>query len=114
MRRVLSLPAIAACLLLALSAAAQTTVPFATLNGGVGVYYNDNGQGEFDDNVAYFKAQFSLANANGALLNFDSTPLPGTGGALSWADLFQAVPDQFGFDLVLEAPTSDGSVPPRP
>ncbi len=102
---------VAVGLLVAAPAAAQTTVPFATLSGGVGVYYNDNGQGEFDDNIAFFKAQFSLTNPNGAVLNFDPTPLPGTGGALSWEGLFQAVPDQFGFDLVLEAPTSDGSVP---
>ena len=103
--------AAAAALLVGLPAAGQTTVPFATLTGGVGVHYNDNGQGEFDDNIAYFKARFSLANPNGALLLFDGTPLPGTGGALSWAGLFEAVPGQFGFDLVLEAPTSDGSVP---
>lgn len=87
------------------------TVPFATATGGIAIYYNNNGGGENPLNQAYARAQFSQANANGAELNFDSTPLPGTGGALSWYNIFQVVPNQFGLDLVLTAPTTDGSVP---
>ena len=93
------------------SARAQTTVPFATVSGVIAVHYNDNGGGENPANQAYLRAQFSETNTNGGVLNFDSTPLPG-GGGLSWYLLFQAVPDQFGFDMVLETPTADGSNPP--
>ncbi len=75
------------------------------------MHYNDNGGGENPANQAYLRAQFSETNTNGGVLNFDSTPLPG-GGGLSWYLLFQAVPDQFGFDMVLETPTADGSNPP--
>ncbi len=78
--------------------------------GGVAIHYNATG-GEVPSNQAYFRAQFSLSNSNGAEFNFSATPLPGTGGALSFHSLFQAVPNQFGVDLVLQAPTSDLSVP---
>lgn len=104
---------VAAALLLSLAppAQAQVTIPLATATGGAAVYYNDNGVGEVATNAAYVRAQFSLTNTNGAVLDFDSTPLPGTGGALSFFDLFQASPGQFGADLIAEAPTSDGTVP---
>lgn len=92
------------------------TVPLATGEGGIAVYYNATG-GETPSNVSYFRAQFSATNANGSELNFLADPIPGSDPpgpqpALSWYALFQAVPDQFGFDLVLPStPTSDGSVP---
>src|SRR5262245_46244601 len=86
---------------------ATTTVPLGTASGGIGVYYNDNGGGENALNAAYVRAQFSYANTNGSEFNFDSTPLAGTGGAVSFYSLFQAVPNQFGLDLVLKAPTFD-------
>ena len=89
---------------------AVTTVPLGKANGVVGIYYNDNGGGEVPANQAYIRAQFSDTNSNGAVFNFDTTPLPGTGGAISFATLFQAVPNQFGLDLVLKSATSDGSV----
>ena len=85
-------------------------VPLGTQQGGAAVYYNDNGNGERPSNVAYVRAQFSATNTNGAVTNFDTTPLAGSGG-ISFFDLFQVVPDQFGLDLVLRAPTSDGTVP---
>ena len=89
---------------------ADPGLPYAMVEGGVGVYYNDNGGGENPLNQAYLKAQFSYGNDNGALLNFSSVPL--TGIPFSWYDLYQAVPDQFGLDFVLPAPTNDGSVIP--
>ena len=92
------------------SAAAVTTVPLGKANGVVGIYYNNNGNGELPTNQAYIRAQFSDTNTNGLVFNFDTTPLPGTGGAISWASLFQVVPNQFGLDLVLKSASSDGSV----
>ena len=91
-------------------AATPTTIPLGTATGGVAIYYNNNGMGEQPSNQAYLRAQFSQMNTNGAEFNFDSTPLPGTNGTTSFFDLFQAVPNQFGVDLVLKAPTFDGSV----
>src|SRR5262244_2191132 len=85
------------------------TIPFGAGNGGVAVYYNNNGGGENPANIAWLQAQFSVSNINGAEYNFDATPLPGTGGLLSWYNIFQAVPNQYGFDLVLPAPTNDNS-----
>jgi len=90
-------------------ARAQVTVPLATATGGIAVHYNDNGGGEVPTNGAYLRAQFDATNTNGALLNFDSTPLPGVG--VSFYDIFQAVPDQFGMDLIAESPTADGTTP---
>ncbi|HVO26415.1 MAG TPA: NosD domain-containing protein [Candidatus Margulisiibacteriota bacterium] len=87
------------------------TIPFGTATGGVAIYYNNNGGGEHPTNQAYARAQFSQANTNGAAFAFDSTPIPGSGG-LTWQLLFGgAVPSQFGLDVVLPAPTYDGSVP---
>ncbi len=91
--------------------AAITTVHLGDANGVVGIYYNSTG-GEVPTNQAYLRAQFSPTNTNGSLFNFDSTPLPGTGGALSWFGLFQSVPNQFGLDLIVKAPTANGSVVP--
>ncbi len=96
--------------LVSVAPAGATTVPLGTSSGGIAVYYNDNLIGENPANQAYFRAQFGLGNTNGAEFNFDSTPLPGTGGLVSWYGVFQAVPDQFGFDAVLQAPTYDASV----
>jgi Thrombospondin type 3 repeat len=92
------------------SAAPPVTIPLGKANGVVGIYYNDNGNGELPTNQAYIRAQFSDTNTNGLVFNFDTTPLPGTGGAISWASLFQVVPNQFGLDLVLKSASSDGSV----
>jgi hypothetical protein len=102
-----------ACLGLVLGAplARAVTIPLGTASGGAGVYYNDNAGGENPANVAYLRAHFSYANTNGSEFNFDTTPLPGTNGMLSWFDIFQSVPDQFGLDIVLEAPTSDATNP---
>jgi hypothetical protein len=102
---------LAAALLLALSArpAAAVTVPLGVANGGVGIYYNNNGNGENPANQAYAHAQFSLSNTNGSEFNFDTADLPGTGGT-SWFDIFQSVPNQFGLDVILTAPTNDNTV----
>src|SRR5262245_22808740 len=101
---------VAAMIFTANAAAAITTVPLGAASGGVAVHYNVLG-GEVPTNQAYFRAQFSVTNTNGAEFNFDNTPLPGTGGAVSWYNIFQAVPNQFGVDLIVEAPTSDNSNP---
>ncbi len=78
---------------------------------GIAVYYNDNGLGENGDtNVAYFRAQTSYGNTNGAPFTFDTAALTGF-GPLTWAGLFgQSAPTQFGLDFVLPAPTYDFSV----
>ncbi len=88
---------------------AEPGILLGIVEGGVAIYYNDNGGGENPANQAYLRAQFSQANTNGSEFNFDNTPLTGN-GLLSWFGLFQAVPDQFGLDLILPAPSFDGSV----
>jgi len=93
-----------------LTAHAVTTVPLGIADGVVGIHYNNNGNGEVPANQAYIRAQFSDVNTNGALFNFDATVLPGTFGTTSFRSIFQSVQDQFGLDLILKAPTSDGSV----
>ncbi len=82
-------------------------------SGGVAIYYNDNGGGETPTNQAYLKAQFSDTSTAGAPFLFDNTPLTGN-GLVNWQGIYSGLtsPDsQFGLDLVLEAPSSDGSVP---
>ena len=93
--------------------AGAASIPLGTAVGGVAVHYNSTG-GELPTNQAYLKAQFSATNANGSTYDFDTTPLPGTGGALSWFGIFQSVPGQFGLDVVVTAPTSNNSVPTPP
>jgi hypothetical protein len=91
-------------------------LPFGQLDGGVAIYYNSTGMGEIPANQAYLKAQFDAANAGtGAPFLFDNTPL--TPAGVTWQDIFSGLtwPDsQFGFDLVVPAPTADGSVLPPP
>ena len=83
--------------------------------GGIGVYYNNNGNGEVPSNQAYLKAQFAADEADtGAAFLFSNDPLDGL-GLLTWQGIFSGLtwPDsQFGFDLVLPAPSADGSVTP--
>src|SRR5258707_15332045 len=79
--------------LAALSCAAgaqATTVPLGSATGGVAVYFNNNGMFETASNAAYLRTQFSQTDTNGMQFNFDSTPLPGTGGMISWFSLFQS------------------------
>src|SRR5262245_57195358 len=97
--------------LAAASSAGATTLPLGTANGGVTIYFNNNGGGETTTNAAYVRTQFSQTDTNGMEFNFDSTPLPGTGGMLSWNSIFQSVPNQFGLDVVTKFATSDGTVP---
>lgn len=96
----------------------ESTVPGILLgvtapSSGVAIYYNDNGDGEDGlTNVAYMRAQASATNINAAPFIFDNTALTGN-GLLNWAGLFgQVSPTQHGIDLVLPAPTLDGSVIP--
>jgi hypothetical protein len=91
--------------------AAAATVPLGIATGGVSVNFNISGPPGVP---AWVKAQFSGANPNGAEFNFDSTPLPGTFGLVSWYQLFQAVPNQFGLDLQLALPGANGSNPAPP
>lgn len=92
----------------------ESTVPGILLGqatGGVAIYYNATG-GEIPTNQAYLKTQFSATSTNGAAFTFDNTPLTGN-GLVNWSGLFGQVgpPSQFGLDFVLQAPTSNGSVP---
>src|SRR5437660_1702738 len=99
-----------AALACAAGAQATTTVPLGSATGGVAIYFNNNGMFETATNAAYLRTQFSQTDVNGMQFNFDSTPLPGTGGLLSWYGIFQSVPNQFGLDLVSKIDSSDGTV----
>ena len=88
--------------------ALAATVPLGAASGGLAIYYNSTG-GQVPSNEAYWQLQFSGSNTNGAEFNFDSTPIPGSGG-LNWYGIFQVVPNQFGLDMILEQPTTDHSV----
>ena len=90
--------------------AATATLPLGSATGGIAIYFNNNGLFETGTNAAYLRTQFSQTDSNGMQFNFDSTPLPGTGGMLSWYSIFQSVPNQFGLDLVSKILTSDGTV----
>ncbi|HRX83980.1 MAG TPA: cohesin domain-containing protein, partial [Phycisphaerae bacterium] len=86
-------------------------IPFGVADGGIGIYYNDNGGGENPANQAYLRAQFDATNTHGAEFTFDNSPLTGLGFP-TWAQIYSGlVPPatQFGLDLVLEAPTSTGN-----
>lgn len=87
---------------------ADPGLPYATVTGGIGIYYNDNGQGENPANQAYLKAQRTATSSAGAPLAFSTVQLTGVPG-LTWAFLY-GDQGQYGLDLVLEAPTS--SPPP--
>lgn len=92
-------------------ASRATTLPLGSGVGGAAVYFNGTGPATLA-NGAYLRLQVSATNSNGAQFDFDSTPLPGTGGLLSWYGIFQSVPGQFGLDLVAKLATGDGSVLP--
>jgi len=83
-------------------------IPFGQAEGGIMIYYNDNGGGENPANQAYLKAQFSYANTNAMKWTFSSVPLTG-GPVLTWASpaLFNDL-GQYGYDFVLDAPTHVG------
>jgi hypothetical protein len=93
------------------ASAGAATIPLGAATGGVAIYFNNNGGGEMANNTAYLRTQFSQTDVNGMEFNFDSTPLPGTGGSVSWNSIFQSVPNQFGLDVVTKFMTSDGTVP---
>jgi len=109
----------------ALSVPADTTVEcvedaapallYGTATGGIAIYYNDNGMGEHPWNQAYLAVQFGAGESDtGAAFLFDNTPLDGN-GFTSWHGIYSGLtwPDsQFGLDMVLPAPTADGSVIP--
>lgn len=103
---------VAAVLALAGAASAQVYIPFGTSTGSLGVYYN-TASPETPANQRYFRAQNSPSNTNGATFNFDSAAdlVPSFPGVQSMYSIFQAVPDQFGIDLVLPAPTATGPAP---
>lgn len=85
-------------------------LPYGTVTGGIMVYYNTAAP-ETPANQAYMKAQYSQTNTNGAAFQYSTVPLTGSG--LTWALLWGQVgpPTQFGFDLVLEAPTASIPIP---
>lgn len=86
-------------------------IPFGTTSGGLMVYYNPGP--EIPANQAYYKAQVSYTNSNGAPFTFSNLPLTGF-GPLTWSNLFGQVgpPSQFGFDVELVALTLMGPPPP--
>ena len=96
---------------------ALPAVPLCSAQGGVYIAYNSFGP-EVPSNQSYFKAQFSQSNANGAHLFFDSALLPPyLIPGLTWQFLFSGLPvgqSQHGLDMVLLAPTYNGSNPPAP
>lgn len=79
-------------------------------SSGIAIYYNDNGNGEDGNtNVAYMRSQAAYGNTNAAPFEFSTLSLSGNG--VNWAFLFgQVATTQYGLDLVLPAPTYDGSV----
>lgn len=85
-------------------------LPYGTIDGGVMVVYN-TATPEDPSNQAYMRAQFSQTNTNGAAFTFSNAPL--TGNGFNWTMLYGQVgpPSQFGFDLVLEAPTWSIPIP---
>jgi hypothetical protein len=83
-------------------------LPFGSVDGVVGIYYNDNGDGEVPANQAYLRSQFSDTNSNGGQFTFSSIPL--TGNGLTWSAIFNEL-GQYGLDLVLPV-NPDGSVMP--
>ncbi len=104
MNRILCLVVI---ILIAASAVQAAWMPVGTSSGGVAVYYNTLAQGPLAENPynqAYLRAQFnnSMSLINGAAFAFD----PLLGSPALFNDL-----GQFGFDLVVQAPTSNGNVP---
>jgi hypothetical protein len=80
--------------------------PLGWARGGVLVMYNNYGP-ENPNNQAGFRAQYSQANTDGAIFNFE--PGPWGYGA---SHPFQVIPDQFGLDFTLPAPTYNGTNPP--
>lgn len=83
-----------------------------TAVGGVEIEYNA-GQPEVPAQQAYLKAQLSHTNSNGMHLTFSNALLPPYNfPGISWATIFgQTSPSQFGFDMVLPAPTWDTLTP---
>jgi hypothetical protein len=101
MKSIISVVAI----LLICTAAQASWMPVGTSSGGIAVYYNTVGQGaaaENPYNQAYLKAQLNNSKTltNGAGFVFDSALVPTFGDV-----------GQYGFDLVVQAPTSNGNVP---
>jgi len=80
--------------------------PLGWARGGVLVMYNNYGP-ENPNSQAWFRAQYSQANTDGAIFNFE--PGPWGYGA---SHPFQVIPDQFGLDFTLPAPTYNGTNPP--
>ncbi len=88
------------------SSAQAVPIPIGVAGGTLAVHYNA-GMPETPANQAYIKAQFSETNTNGAAFSFLSPP------GMDFAAIFGDV-GQFGLDLVLPAPTNDGSLGPLP
>ncbi len=89
---------------------------YGVATGGIAIYYNNNGLGENPANQAYLKSQYSATNLNGSEFHFDATPLTGIPGT-SFNDFYSGLTPpatQFGYDIVLPAPTADGTVIPLP
>lgn len=93
-------------------AQAAVYIPFGTSSGSLAVHYNAGGP-ETPTNQHYVRAQNSPTNTNGATFNFDNSfDLDPGAGVVTMASIFQSVPNSFGLDLVLPAPTSLGGAIP--
>jgi hypothetical protein len=100
----------------AMSASAALIPLGVAENGGVGVYYNDNGGGENPFNVSHLRGQRDInTDDRGAYFQFDNSVDydPITPGTQTANDIFSGQPvgsSQFGFDMLFWSPTDDGSV----
>ncbi len=88
-------------------AQASVWLPFATVSGGVGVYYNNST--EIPTNQAYYRAQFanSTTAVNGAAVKFSSAILKDVFGDKSTDSTY----GQFGLDFIIPAATSTVTLP---
>jgi hypothetical protein len=81
---------------------AAAPIPVGTSTGTLAIHYNV-GEPETPSEQGYIKSQFSPLNTNGAAASYFPP----------FAAVFGDV-GQFGFDMVIEAPTHDGSLDPIP
>lgn len=108
MRKLLAALTLAATLVVS-NLATAGEIYLGTATGKVAVNYNTTG-GENPGNQAFFHAVNNTNPSNGATFNFDPNLLGSTGYGAG-THFYQVLPDQFGFDLNLVAPTWDGSSP---
>ncbi len=82
--------------------AAHAGTPIGDISGGIAVYYN-SATPEVQSNTSYYRAQYnnSTTALNGAKFTFTNPTAAGIFGDVG----------QFGFDLIVPAPTNTGAPP---